>query len=103
MKEIIFQRWNEFKGWLVATNDLEKPKSNFCAFSLSLSYWLSQVIKYLGGPRDRLVPTLININDPVCRWSREHRPISQSSLDSKSSIEDSTNDRKAEDRLFRLG
>lgn len=44
---------------------------------------------------------LININDPVCRRGREHRPISRSSLDSKSSIEDSTNGRKAEDRLCR--
>lgn len=54
MKEVIFQRWDEFKGWLAATNDLEKLKSKFCARSLSLSlcYWLSRVIKYLGGPRD---------------------------------------------------
>jgi len=45
-------------------------------------------------------PTLININDPVCRRGHKHRPISQSSFDSKSSVED---DREAEDRLFCSG
>lgn len=44
-------------------------------------------------------PTLININDPVCRRGRERRPISL--RDTKSPAKNSTNGRKAENRLFR--
>lgn len=42
---------DEFKEWLAVTNDLEKPKSQF-SLSLSFSYELFRVIKYLAGSRD---------------------------------------------------